>query len=196
MLLSHTPYTHPHNTKPQPILTVNAVLLGDDLLEHMVSLRAHLHRLGERASTRGEEHELLERQRVTSVRATVDDVERRAGEDVRLLDAGKGREVRVEGELLVLCGGLGDGHRDAEDGIGAELALVGGAVELDEEVVDLLLGRDGELCVDEGGADDLVDVLDRLEDALADVVFAAVAELDCLVGAGGCAGGDLGAEEA
>ena len=28
------------------------------------------------------------------------------------------------------CGGLGDRHGDSEDGVGAEVALVGGSVEL------------------------------------------------------------------
>jgi hypothetical protein len=37
-----------------------------------------------------------------------------------------------------------------------------GTVELDEEVIDLLLGGDGELGVDQSRGNDLVDVLDGL----------------------------------
>ena len=63
---------------------------------------------------------------------------------------------------LVSGSGLRDGHGDTEDGVGTELALVGGTVELDEEVINLLLGGDGELGVDQSGGNDLVDVLDGL----------------------------------
>jgi len=67
-------------------------------------------------------------------------------------------------ELAHLVGGSGlrDSHGDTEDGVGSELALVGGTVELDEEVINLLLGGDGELGVDQGRGNDLVDVLDGL----------------------------------
>lgn len=178
------------------LLTVNAVLLDDDLLEDVVGLRAHLHGLSERRSASGKEHELLEGEGIAGVRATVDDVERGAGEDVGLLDAGKRGNVGVEGEALVGGTGLGDGHRDTEDGIGAELALVRGAVKLDHEVVNLLLRGDRELGLDEGGTDNLVDVLDGLEDALPDVVLAAVTELDGLMGTSRGTRRDLGVEEA
>lgn len=130
------------------------------------------------------------------MRATVDDVERGAGEDVRLLNTGERGNVGVEREALVGGTGLSDSHGDTEDGVGAELALVGGAVKLDEEVIDLLLRGDGELGLDEGGADDLVDVLDGLGHALANVVLAAVTELNGLVGTSRGARGNLGVEEA
>lgn len=63
-----------------------------------------------------------------------------------------------------LVGGssLRDSHGDTEDGVSTELALVGGTVELDEEVINLPLGGDGELGVDQSGGNDLVDVLDGL----------------------------------
>lgn len=63
---------------------------------------------------------------------------------------------------LVSGSGLRDSHGDTEDGVGTELALVGGTVELDEEVINLLLGGDGELGVDQSRGNDLVDVLDGL----------------------------------
>ena len=175
---------------------VLAVLLGDDLLEDVVGLRAHLHGLGEGRSTSGEEHELLEGKRVASVLTTVDDVEGGAGEDVGGLDAGELSEVSIEGEALVGGGSLGDGHGDTKDGVGAELALVVGAIKLVQEVVDLLLGSDGELGVDQSGGNDGVDVLNSLGDTLADVSVALVTELDGLVDTGGGTGGNLGAEEA
>ena len=45
-------------------------------------------------------------------------------------------EIAVERQPDRLGRGLGDGHRDAEDGVGAELGLVGRAVELDHQLVD------------------------------------------------------------
>src|SRR5690606_34547430 len=77
-------------------------------------------------------------------------------------------------------GRAGDRHRDAEDRVRAELRLVRRPVRLDEDLVDLrLLER---VDADEGRPERLVDVLDRLEDALAEVaLLVAVAELDRLV---------------
>jgi hypothetical protein len=63
---------------------------------------------------------------------------------------------------LVSSGGLRDSHGDTEDGVSTELALVVGTVKLDEEVINLLLGGDGELGVDQSRGNDLVDVLDGL----------------------------------
>lgn len=79
---------------------VNTVLLGDDLLQGVVGLRTHLHGLSEAGSTSGKEHELLEGKGITSVGATVDDVEGRNGEDVRLRDTGELGEVGIERDAL------------------------------------------------------------------------------------------------
>lgn len=65
---------------------------------------------------------------------------------------------------LVSGSSLGNGHGDTEDSVGTELALVLSTVELNEKVVNLLLGGDGKLRVDKGGGNDLVDVLNGLED--------------------------------
>lgn len=79
---------------------VNTVLLGDDLLQGVVGLRTHLHGLSEAGSTSGEKHELLEGKGITSVGTTVDDVEGRNGEDVRLRDTGELGEVSIERDAL------------------------------------------------------------------------------------------------
>ena len=83
-------------------------------------------------------------------------------------------------------------QRDAEDGVGAEPALVGGAVERDHGLVDLDLQL-GVHAAD--GVEDLgVDRIDRLQHALAAVAgLVAVAQLDRLVHAGGGARGHRGA---
>ena len=58
---------------------------------------------------------------------------------------------------------MGNSHGDTEDGVGTELSLVVGSVKLDEEVIDLLLGGDGDLGVDQSGGNDAVDVVNGLE---------------------------------
>ena len=131
----------------------------------MVGLCADLHRLGEGGRASGEEHELLECELVTSVRATVDDVESGAGEGERGLNASEVGQVLVERDTLLRSAGLGNSDGDTKDGVRTELTLVGGAVELDQEVVDLLLLGDLEARFDQLGRDCVVDVRDSLEDA-------------------------------
>lgn len=63
---------------------------------------------------------------------------------------------------LLSGGGPRDGHGDTEDGIGSELALVGGSVKLDEEVIDGLLVLDIEVGLDKSRGDDVVHVGDSL----------------------------------
>lgn len=65
---------------------------------------------------------------------------------------------------LLSGGSLGHGHGNTEDGVGSELTLVGGSIELDEEFVDGLLVGDWQAGLDEFGTEDLVDVLDGLGD--------------------------------
>ena len=88
--------------------------------------------------------------------------------------------------------GAGYGHGDGEDGVGAELGFVLGAVDGDHGGVDQALV--GGVHADEFGAEDGLDVFDGLEYALAEVViFVAVAKLNGFVLAGGGAAGNGGA---
>src|SRR5215217_8253554 len=82
----------------------------------------------------------------------------------------------VERQFARFSGGLGDGERHAEDGVGAELALVGGAVEIDHGLVDAEL-IEGIHALD-FVENDSVDVFDGLADALAVVKLAAIAQFD------------------
>ena len=82
----------------------------------------------------------------------------------------------------------------AEDGVGAESALVGSTVGLEHGLIDGALV--GNVDADDGILEGAVDVGDGLEDALAHVAAATVAELDGLVHAGGGTGGDGGGEGA
>lgn len=70
----------------------------------------------------------------------------------------------VQGDTLLRGGSLSDGDGDTEDGVGTEFALVGGSVELDEEVVDFFLLGDFEAGLEDLGGDDVVHVGDGLED--------------------------------
>jgi hypothetical protein len=75
--------------------------------------------------------------------------------------------VSIEGNALLSSAGLGNGQRDTEDGIGAELGLVRGAIEIDEELINLALVLDVNVGLNQLGADDFIDVLNGLKDALA-----------------------------
>jgi hypothetical protein len=71
------------------------------------------------------------------VRAAVEDVHHRDRQQMSVL-------VEVAPARPLVLGGLGasGGHRDAEDGVGAEPSLVLGAVEIDERAVEgSLVGR-------------------------------------------------------
>jgi hypothetical protein len=94
----------------------------------------------------------------------------------------------TERQASRLRSGGGHGERHPEDGVGAEVLLVGRAVEREHLRVDeALLAR---LEADESGVDLLDDRVDRLQDTLAEVAaLVAVATLGRLEGAGGGAGG-------
>jgi len=82
----------------------------------------------------------------------------------------------VEGQLELVGGGLGRGERHPEDGVGAEVPLVGGAVTVDHPAVELTLIE--ALEADDQLADGPVDVGHSRADALSAVAVAAIAQLD------------------
>ena len=96
--------------------------------------------------------------------ATVQDVLEGNGQDEGLLGSGKVGDVSVEGNTLLSGGSLGNGEGNTEDGVGTELALVGGSIKLVQELVNLGLVLNVEVLLDEGRANDVVDVLDGVED--------------------------------
>ncbi len=101
-------------------------------------------------------------------------------------------QVGIEGQAGRLGGGAGDGQRAAQDGVGAKVALVGGAVGGDHGLVAAALV--GGVHAHQELGQLVVDVVDGLGDALAHVaVLVAVAQLNGLELAGGGAGGDNGA---
>ncbi len=125
-------------------------------LERVVDLRALAQRLGEGVGAQRRDHELLHVDRRVGVRAAVDDVHHRHGQQVGVRPA----EVAEQRQAGGLRGRLGHGERDAEDRVGPEALLVGGAVQVDHGLVDqaLLGGVEAE---DRGG-DLVLDVAHRL----------------------------------
>jgi hypothetical protein len=111
-------------------------------------------------------HEFLEGKTATSVRTTVQDVLERNGKNIWLLGSGKVRNVSVERNTLFSSTSFGNGQGDTKDGVGTEVGLVGCAVELDKELVNLALVLDVDVLLNDGGSNGLVDVGDGLEDTL------------------------------
>jgi hypothetical protein len=150
--------------------------LDEHLLQRVEDLGAHAQRVGEGICADRDDHELLEVHRVRRVRAAVDDVHHRHRHRPRERTA----EVAIQRESYFLRGSPGGGHRDGEDRVRAEPALVVRAVELEHRVVDEhLVGR-----VDshQRRRDRLLDVPDRLAHSLAQVALGVlVAQLDRLV---------------
>ncbi len=149
------------------------------LAQRVEDLRAAAHRLGHRGRADRHDHALLELQRALGVLAAVDDVHHRHRQRGRRRPA----QVAVERHAQRHRRGARHGQRHAQQRVGAEVALVGRAVELDQRAVDLALR--GRVHPFDGRPDDLVDRRDRLEHALAAVArLVAVALLDRFVRAG------------
>jgi hypothetical protein len=90
--------------------------------------------------------------------------------------------VSIERDALLGSTGLCDSEADTENGVGSQLGLVGGSVEVDEELVDFSLVLDVGDLLDGGRGNDLIDVLDRLENTLATPLgLVTIAELASLV---------------
>lgn len=134
----------------------------------------------------------LEGQAVPSVVASIDDVEARNREQSRVRVSSELRHMLEERLLLRTCGqhnsvhsreapsiltsaGVGGRGGDREDGIGAEIGLVRRPIHLEHQVVDLaLIGRvEASKC----WSDLIVNRLDRLQHALAQVAVTAITEL-------------------
>ena len=118
------------------------------------------------------------------MRATIDDVHHRHRQQPRIGAA----DVAVERQTRRHRRRLGRGERHTEDGIGAELGLVGRTVEFNHHAIegDLFLG----LVAAQRVAQLTVDGIDRLGDTLAHVAIAAVAQFDRFVRAGRSARGN------
>ena len=107
--------------------------------------------------------------------AAVEDIHHRH----RQVIAADAAEEAVERDILRLRRCLGRCERDREDGVCTEVRLVFRAVELEHDGIDRIDVRS--IRTDERRCDLLVDVRNRLRDALAaELRLVAVAELQCL----------------
>mmetsp|Transcript_14093 Transcript_14093/g.37517 ORF Transcript_14093/g.37517 Transcript_14093/m.37517 type:complete len:501 (-) Transcript_14093:189-1691(-) len=168
---------------------VAAVLLLDDALQGVVALTSHTHRLLEGGGADWNDEVLLEGKLVAGMRAAVDHVEARHGQGQLVAVARQLREVLVKRDALPLGRRLGRSHGHAEDGVGAQLALVRRAVELAHLLVQgSLLTHIHAL---DARVQNRVHSLDGLCHALAEVpTLVLVPELASLVDAGGGARGN------
>ena len=107
----------------------------------MIRLGADFHCFRKAGRAGGKEHEFLEGELVSSVRATVDDIKRWAWEYVWRLDTCQLRKVLVQRNALLGRASIRNCNGYAKDGVSTELALVWCAIKLDQEVIDLLLLR-------------------------------------------------------
>ena len=129
----------------------------------MVRFGTNFHGLGEAGSASGEKHELLEGELVTSMGTTVDNVESGGRESEGGLDTSKVSNVLVGRNTLLSSTSIEGSDGNTKNGVGAKLALVGGTVEFDEEIIDILLGSNLEAGLDKLGGDNVVYVGNSLE---------------------------------
>ena len=153
------------------------LLVLEHFLQGVERLNAGAEGVVEGVEAQRHHHEFLHVERVVGMRAAVDDVHHRGGQQA----GGRATEIAIERLAAVLGSGVGHRHRDAEDGVGAEIFLVGRAVEFQHHLVDGgLVERVAAL---QFLRDPRVDVLDGLEHALAEVdTLVAVTLLPGLVG--------------
>jgi hypothetical protein len=83
---------------------------------------------------------------------------------------------------LLCCCSLRNCKTNSENGIGTELGLVWGSVKLDQELVNLGLVLDVNVFLDNGWANDIVDIGDSFCDTFSTpLALISIAELACLV---------------
>ena len=158
------------------------------LLQRGEDLRAHADAVGHRARTDRLDHEFLDVDRIVGMHAAVDDVHHRHRQRARI-DAA---DMAIQRDAQVLRRGLRDSQRHRQDRVGAETRLVRGAVEVDQDFVDLhLVGR---VQAADRIEDLAFDIADRCLHALAaEPLGVVVAQLHRLVRAGRGPGGHGGA---
>ena len=155
-------------------------LVVQDLLERVEHLGTPAHGFAERGCAHGDDHELLQVQAVVGVCAAVDHVHHGHGQ----LHAAHAAQVAVQGQARLFGGSAGHGHGHGQHGVGAQAALVLGAVEVDQGLVqERLLGG---IQAQHGLGNFGVDVFHGLEHALAQVAaLVAITHFNGFAAAGG-----------
>ena len=137
----------------------------------------------EGGGTQRDDHEFLQVEVVVGVGAAVDDVHHRHGQR----HLARATEVAIQRQAGFLGSGTGHGHGHGQHGVGAQVGLVVGTVQLDQGTVDV--GLFSGIQAQHGLGDFGVDVLDRLQHALAAVALGVVVtQFDGFAGAGGSTG--------
>ena len=161
---------------------------GDHLLEGVEHLGAHPQGFLPALGAHGHDHEFLDvHVGAGGVGAAVEDVHHGHGQGLGIGAA----DIAVQRHAKGVGRGLGAGQGDAQQGVGAQAGLVGGAVQLLEQAVDGHLVHGVQ--ADEGFRDLAVDGGYGVFHALAQIAaLVAVPQLAGLVNAGGSAGGHGG----
>ncbi len=107
------------------------------------------------------------------MRTTIDDVHHRYGQDT----GGGTADIAIKRQSSRIGSSLGHRQRDAKDGVRAKLGLVRCTIKIEQHLIDrnLILGVKAEQCIGNDG----LDMLDRLDDALAHIaLLVAIAKLN------------------
>ena len=164
----------------------SAVLLQHGL-QGVEDLSAAAQSLAEGRSGDRHDHELLDLHVVGGVSAAVEDVHH----GNRQLLGVNAADIVVQSHAQGLGSSLGASQGSAQNGVGAQTALVGGAVQLDHGLVDGDLVQN--VHADQALSDLGVHVLHSVLNALAHVTaLVAVTQLAGLIDTGGSAGGNGG----
>ena len=154
----------------------------------MENLSAHTESFCKSGSAHGHNHKLLEVDIVVGVRATVEDVHHRDGQDMAVAAT----NVAIKFLTGLLSGGLGAGEGNAEDGVGTEIALVGSGIQFNHTGINGSLV--GNFHSHNLFSDILVDMVHSLQNTFAEEYgFITVAEFHRFVNTSGSAGGDSSA---
>ena len=152
---------------------------GQDLFEVMEHLGAHAQAFREGVRADRHDHELLDVDGVVCVGTAIDDVHHGHRHQVGV----HATDVTVQRLTEGARGGLGHGEADAKQGVGPQVALVVGAIQVDQVMVNAHLVED--VHAHQLLGDGRVDVVDGPKDALSEVaVLLSVAQFDGLVDAG------------
>ncbi len=154
----------------------------NDLAEFVEGLGGPARRLGKRRRPDRHDHVLLEIRRTDRMLAPVEDVDQRDRHGIRIVGGFAKDVAHVLVELAAARDGPGPqtGDGNGQDGVGAQVGLVLGAVKLQHLLVDAALV--GHLVADQGRRDDAVDIADRFEHAFALIaLLLVVSQLDGFV---------------
>ena len=132
-------------------------------------------------STHRTDHKFLEGDRRIRVSTTIDDIHHRNRKSVSIATA----DVAIQWDVKILSSSMSHSQRNTEDGIGTQIRLGLGTVELQHLIIDgtLLQGRKA----NQSRTNHLIHILHGLQDTLAAIaVLVAITKFQSLVLTSGC----------